>query len=209
MKLSFESFTPEALAQFTWMLTSNFMGAGVILDGTSLWLDKGEQQVTDPRITLRLQAEDDRLVALPCWTSDGYRAENVTLIDHGVLKSHLLNLYAAKKTGRPVTRNSASAYVMEPGDTPVADMIRGMKRGLIVGGFSGGQPGTNGEFSGVAKNSFLVEDGEVRGAVLETMISGNLAEIFSHVRALSSELVSDGSMAFPYLLAEGITISGK
>ena len=91
----------------------------------------------------------------------------------------------------------------------LADMIRSIRRGLIVGGFSGGEPGANGEFSGVAKNSFYVEDGEIRGAVLETMISGNLAEVFSHVREISSELISDGNMAFPYLTADGITISGK
>ena len=202
-------FTPEALAEFTWMLTDNFIGAGVVMDGTSLWLDKIGQPVADQRITLRLQAEDDRLVALPRWTGDGYRAENVNLIENGVLNCFLLNLYAAKKTGRPVTKNSAYTLVMEPGDTPVAEMIRGMKRGLIVGGFSGGEPGANGEFSGVAKNSFYVENGEIRGAVLETMISGNLAEVFRHVGAVSRELVSDGNMAFPYLVADGITISGK
>ena len=85
---------------------------------------------------------------------------------------------------------------MEPGDTPVADMIRGI-RGLIVGGFSGGEPGANGEFSGVAKNSFYVENGEVKGAVMETMISGNLTDVFSNVTAVSKELVSDGTSAFP------------
>ena len=202
-------FTPEAAGEFTWMLIENYISSGVLLHDTSLWKDKVGQQVADPRITLRLQAEDDRLVVLPCWTGDGYRAENVTLIENGILKSHWLDLYAAKKTGRPVTRNSSGAFVMEPGDTPVAELIRGMKRGLIVGGFSGGEPGANGEFSGVAKNSFYVENGEVRGAVLETMISGNLEEVFRHVEGISGELVSDGNAAFPYLLAGGITISGK
>ena len=202
-------FTPDALGYFTYMLVSNFMDAGVIIEGTSQWLDKVGQQVASDKSTLRLQAQDDRLVVSSPFTGDGFRAENVTLIEKGVLNCHLLNLYAAKKTGRPVVKNSGSGYVMEPGDLPVADMIKGVKRGLIVGGFSGGQPGANGEFSGVAKNSFYVENGVIRGAVMETMINGNLQDVFTKVTAVSKELVSDGNMAFPYLAVEGITISGN
>ncbi len=78
-----------------------------------------------------------------------------------------------------------------------------------MGGFSGGEPGANGEFSGVAKNSFYVENGEIKGAVMETMINGNLQDVFRNVTAVSKELVSDGRMAFPYLATEGVTISGN
>lgn len=202
-------FTPDALGEFAGMLVDNFLSSGVIMDGTSLWKDRLGQKVADERITLRLQADDPRLTVLPHYTEDGYRAENITLIENGVLKSCLLNLYAANKTARPVTKNSGGSFVLEPGDRSLAEIIRGVKRGLIVGGFSGGAPGTNGEFSGVAKNSFYVEDGEIRGAVMETMINGNLAGVFQNVAALSGEQYSDGLSAFPYLAAEGITISGN
>ncbi len=202
-------FTPDAAGDFTSMLTGNFISDSVVLDGTSLWLGRlGEKTVSD-KITLRLQAQDDRIVLLDPYTADGYRAENITVFDHGTLNSFLIGLYTAKKTGRPVTRNTGGAFVMEPGTTPVKDIIRSIRRGLIVGGFSGGQPGTNGEFSGVAKNSFYIENGEVKGAVMETMISGNLQDVFRNITALSSELVSDGTCAFPYMAAEGITISGS
>ena len=200
--------TPDALGYFTQMLVHNFLTDGVILDGTSLWLDKIGQQVAGGQVTLRLQAQDDRLAVTDPVTADGYRAENVTLIEHGVLKSHILSLYAANKTGRPVTKNTGSSFVMEPGETMLEDMIRGVKRGLIVGGFSGGHPGANGEFSGVAKNSFYVEDGQIRGAVMETMINGNLADLFSKAYALSREQFSDGTGAFPYMATEGVIISG-
>ena len=121
----------------------------------------------------------------------------------------MLNLYAANKTGLSVTKNDGGAFVIDEGDTPVADMIASVKRGLIVGGFSGGQPGANGEFSGVAKNSFYVEDGKIKGAVMETMISGNLEAVFANVKAISKEQVLDGNSALPYLQTGGITISGN
>ncbi len=200
--------TPDALADFASMLVSNFLSGSVIMDGTSLWLNKAGEKVASSLVTLRLQAEDDRLVLPAPITADGYRAENVPLLEAGVLRNYLLNLYAAKKTGLKVTR-SGSGLTMDGGDTPVEEMIRSIRRGLIVGGFSGGQPGANGEFSGVAKNSFYVEDGQIRGAVMETMISGTLQDLFSNVTALSREVVSNGSYALPYLAAEGITISGS
>ena len=201
--------TPAALGEFGMMLVGNYISAGVIMDGTSLWKDKLGQKVASDSLTVRAQAQDSRIVACQKHTGDGYAAENVTLIEKGVLKSFMLNLYAANKTGLSVTKNDGGAFVIDEGDTPVADMIASVKRGLIVGGFSGGQPGANGEFSGVAKNSFYVEDGKIKGAVMETMISGNLEAVFANVKAISKEQVLDGNSALPYLQTGGITISGN
>ena len=61
----------------------------------------------------------------------------------------------------------------------------------------------------MAKNSFYVENGEVKGAVMETMISGNLTDVFSKVTAVSKEFESDGNSAFPWMAAEGVTVSGS
>jgi PmbA protein len=191
------------------MLASNYIMGSVIMNGTSQWLNRIGERVASDKVTISLKARDDRLATAEPFTADGYRSEDVTVIGKGVLNTFLLNLYAAKKTGRPVTKNTSMAMVMEAGETPLADMIASMDRGLIVGGFSGGEPGANGEFSGVAKNSFYVEHGRVVGAVTETMINGNLESIFRNVLAVSREQVCDGSSVLPYLCCDGIVISGK
>ena len=80
---------------------------------------------------------------------------------------------------------------------------------MLIGGFSGGHPGANGEFSGVAKNSFLIEDGRVKCAVTETMVSGNLGDMLMRVRDISKERDMQGIFTLPYLAADGIVISGK
>ena len=95
------------------------------------------------------------------------------------------------------------------GDTPLADIIKGIDRGVIVGRISGGEPTANGEFSMVAKNSFYVEKGEVKYAVNETMISGNLADMLNNLRVMSKEVVCDGYKALPYAAFDNVTISGK
>ena len=98
---------------------------------------------------------------------------------------------------------------MEGGDQPLEDIIKGIQKGLLVGRFSGGEPATNGDFSGVAKNSFLIEDGQVGQAVSEMMISGNLGTMMNNLRGISRETVADGSRVLPWLAVDGITISGK
>ena len=200
-------FMPRVLGDFAYILTENYLSGERILSGESQWLDKIGQQVASSRLTLRLQAQDDRLTRTKRTTEDGYVAENVTLIENGVLKSHRLNLYVANKTGRPVTKNSGYGFVIEPGDQTYEQLLSQIDRGLIVGGFSGGEPGANGEFSGVAKNSFYVENGKVLGAVNEVMISGNLASLFEKILGLSDTLVSDETMAMPCMLTEGVVIS--
>ncbi len=201
--------TPSSTAGFISMTLGNYAGSSVVMDGTSLWLDKVGEKVASDKLTVSLKPSDERITLGECATQDGFRTEDVTIIDGGVLKMHMLDLYSANKTGRPIMKNTGFDLVVEPGDTSFEDMIASVEKGLLLGGFSGGQPGTNGEFSGVAKNSFLIENGKITKAVTETMINGNLGEAVKNVRSISKELVCDGSSVVPYMAVDGIIISGK
>ncbi|WP_026498207.1 TldD/PmbA family protein [Butyrivibrio sp. WCD2001] len=201
--------TPGAASQFLSMLISNYMSDHVVINGTSLWLDKVGEQVASDKLTISKKPFDDRIVNGERGTQDGFRAEDVTLIEKGVLKTHSLSLYAANKTGRPVVKNTGWSLVVEPGEKELAEIIKSVDKGLILGSYSGGEPGANGEFSGVAKNSFLIKNGEVKYAVSETMVNGNLGEIVKNIRDISKELVCDGGSVVPYIAVDGVVISGK
>lgn len=201
--------TPGCAEDFIFMTLSNYIGEGVIVNGTSQWLDKVGEQVADEKLTISLKPFDDRIVTGERATANGFRTEEVTLIDKGVLKTHWLSLYGSNKTGRPVVKNTGSDLVVEPGDKTLEELIASVDKGLILGGFSGGNPGTNGEFSGVAKNSFLIENGKVKCAVTETMVNGNLAEAFRHIRGISREVLCNGRSVVPYIAVDRIVISGK
>ena len=201
--------TPGCAVELMYMTMMNFIGEGVVINGTSQWLDKVGEKVADENLTVSLKPYDNRIVMGERATHSGFRSEDVTLIGGGVLKTHLLSLYGANKTGRPVVKNTGFDLVVEPGDTSLDEMIASVDRGLILGGFSGGEPGANGEFSGVAKNSFLIENGRVKCAVTETMVNGNLGEIWNNIRGISRELLRDGRCVVPYIAVNGIVISGK
>ena len=202
-------FTPDCLADVLSSLLSNYVSDSALLEGTSQWKKKLGTQVVDKRITLSSQPHHPDIVGGERYTGEGFLAEDYDIIKEGVLQHFMLSLYVANKTGQKRAPNSDDTLVMQPGDTPLEDLIAGIDKGLLVGGFSGGAPGANGEFSGVAKNSFLIENGKVTSAVSETMISGNLAGMLQTVRGISKETICRGYSILPWLAVDGITISGK
>ena len=202
-------FTPELFGEFMAMVNQNYLSDGVLIDGTSLWKKKLGKKVADEKLTVTLKSSDKRIVVGERFTDDGFRTEDLPIIEKGILKNFTIGLYAAKKTKRPVSKNSSSDLVVQSGKTPLEEMVKSVRKGLIVGGFSGGQPSTNGEFSGVAKNSYYIENGEIKGAVSEIMINGNLGDCLKKIRAISSEVLCNGGMVVPYVLVDGIVVSGK
>ena len=202
-------FPPSSLGTFIGSALGNFASDGTLLDGTSPWKDSLGKVVADPAITISAAPLDERIVCGERFTGEGFRSENYDIIRDGVLESFMLSGYVANKTGLPRAKNSSYAIVMKPGDTPYADIIAGIERGILVGRFSGGEPGTSGDFSGVAKNSFLIENGKITCALSETMISGNLGDLLKNVAAISSEVVCDGATVLPYAAFGGVTVSGK
>lgn len=201
--------TPDSLGSFLYSILSNFTGDSAILEGTSLWLDKLNEKVADSRLTISVNPSDPRIVNRAHITADGFQEEDYDIVRDGVLRSFMLSLYVANKSGLERAKNSSFSVIVGGGATPYEEMLKGIRKGLIVGRFSGGSPGASGDFSGVAKNSFLIEDGKITGAVSETMISGNLARMLMNVADISKETVADGGSVLPYIAFDGIVISGK
>ncbi|MCQ2353594.1 MAG: TldD/PmbA family protein [Clostridia bacterium] len=200
---------PGCLGELLGSALENFASDPRILDKTSIWIDKLGKQVASPLLTVSLSVKDDRLAVTDDYTSEGFRSESFNVIENGILKHFLLSLYVANKTGLDRAPNDGGACIIEGGDKTLDEIISGIDRGLIVGRFSGGQPAANGEFSGVAKNSFIIENGKITGAASETMISGNLADLLMNVNSISKETVCDGTSILPYIAFDGVTVSGK
>ena len=179
-----------------------------MISGTSQLRGKIGEQVASPLLTIRVEPFAKEFAAHEHSTGDGYLTEPSTLIENGVLKSYMLTDYGARKTGLPRAVNSGSNRVIEPGKDSLEAMIQSTKRGLLMGRFSGGSPAANGDFSGVAKNSFLIENGQVTKPVSEVMISGNAFELMRSISAISEERVNDGGTLTPWVKVEGLTVAG-
>lgn len=200
--------TPELVMEMLYLYYASFLGDSSLISGTSILKDKLNEKIASDKLIVKCMPLCDDIANKSFITEDGYKTENVTIIDKGILKSFIIGLYAAKKTGRSVTK-TAFNLVVENGDKSIEDIIKSTERGIILGRFSGGMPSSNGDFSGVAKNSFYVENGEIKYAITETMITSNLRDMFNNREEISIETLNTGESITPWMKINGVTISGN
>ena len=189
----------------------NFIGEDALIDGTSIWKDKLGQQVADERLSLSFAPRAEDVVVGARISEEGYRVENFDVIRDGKLLGYALTQYGANKIGG--VRAGCTGWHPYPhipaGDKSLEEIVAGIERGVLVMRFSGGEPSSNGDFSGVAKNSFLIENGKIMNALCETMISGSVTDMLNNVRAISSNVLQDGECCLPFIAFDGVTVSGK
>ena len=200
--------TPDCLEQFISTITY-YLGDRPLVTGTSVFRDKLGQAIAAPSFTLHSKPVSEHIASGYFITGDGYKAQDSTIIEKGILKSFLLSLYGSRKTGQARAANNGGAYVVEAGSCDLSDMITGTERGILLSRFSGDSPSDNGDFSGVAKNSCYIHDGKIQYPVSETMISGNITEALQNIGGISAERVDFGTSILPWVLFRGLTISGK
>ena len=201
---------PAALAEIViGTIMGNFVNDACLIDGTSIWKDKLGEQVADPKFSLSFNPCSEDVVVPGRYTGEGFAAENYDLIRDGKLVSFALSQYGANKTGGKRAGNNDMNMTIPAGEQSLDEIIGKIDRGILVMRFSGGEPAASGEFSGVAKNSFLIEKGRIAGALTETMISGCVPDMLTQIRAISSDLLKDGYLSLPYIAFDGVTISGK
>ena len=201
---------PYALSEIVlWTIMGNFASDSSLIDGTSIWKDRLGEQVADERFSMSFEPYSEDVVVRARHTGEGYPTENFDLIRDGKLVSFALSQYGANKTGGKRAGNSGSNMILKAGEKTLEEIIAGIDKGLLVMRFSGGSPAPSGEFSGVAKNSFLIENGKVSGALSETMISGCVPDMLNQIREISSDTLKDGNGSIPYVAFDGVTISGK
>lgn len=202
-------FAPSALGDIVGTAIDNFTGDETIIDSTSPWRNRLHEKVASDSLTVRLIPIDERVIGGERYTAEGYRTENCDIIKNGVLENFTLSEYAARKSGEKRCPTLSSCMEVVAGDTPYDELISKIEKGILVCRVSGGSPAGNGDFSGVAKNSFLIENGKITKPVLETMLSGNLADMLMNVTDISKETAEDGSTVFPWVAFDGVTVSGK
>lgn len=200
--------TPDSIGELfgPWL---SHLGNDRLISGTSVLKDKMGKGVASEALTIRISPNDPMFAIKDFVTGDGYKSSPSTIVENGILKSWLLSDYGSRKTGLPRATNSGANMIIEAGAKTKMQMVSQIKKGLWLGRFSGGGPAANGDFSGVAKSSFLIENGELAAPLSEVMISGNLFTMLQSIMGISSERVNNGSDLLPWIAVDGITVAGK
>lgn len=201
--------SPECLWDFLSFIANSAIKDNKLLAGISPYNGRLGQRLAVSEFTLRSLPVSGRLASGYAVTKEGEVAEDVDIIKRGILKNYLLSGYAAAKIGLKRVANDGECFVVEPGNSRMEDMIGSIKKGLLVTRFSGANPNDKGDFSGIAKNSFYIEDGKIRFPVSETMISANIPEMLLNIMDISKERINSGYSVYPWISFSGINISGR
>jgi PmbA protein len=155
---------------------------------------------------------------------EGTPCRRTPLISAGVLQGFLYDTYTAHKAGRHSTGNGQRpSYAGQPSvgptnlvvagpATPVADLLSGIDKGVLVTNVVGVHSGANpitGQFS-VGMNGVLIEHGELTTPVREVTLAGDMLGMLGSIRALGDDArwIPGGSILTPSVLIDGMAISG-
>jgi len=199
---------PEALEGLVLWPLAGVLGGYSLMAGTSPYKDKKGALVANPMFSFLNRPSASHFPDGHDFDGFGIPTRDLDVIRDGVLRDFLVDFYIAKKLGMRQTAGM-QCYVVPPGTKSEAEIIAGTERGVLLTRFSGGMPNENLDFSGIAKNSFYVENGKVKHPLAETMISGNLRELLLAIRAISKETLDSGGSRLPTIAAGGVTIHGR
>lgn len=139
---------------------------------------------------------------------EGIAAKKRVMIEKGILKNYYVDNYYGKKAGMEPNSGSASNIILDLGTRPFDEMLKGIKKGIIVNGFLGGNSNsTTGDFSfGIVGQ--LVENGVIVKPVNEMNISGNAKEFWNQLSEMGNDPYIYSSVKMPSLVFEDVNFSG-
>jgi len=212
-------FDPDAGRAIVRLLIGVISG-GSIYRKSSYLLDREGTEVASALVNIVDDPLIPRAPGSRPYDGDGLPSRKNSLVEAGVLKTYLLDVYAARKLGR-VSNGCAgrsvggaphvttSNLIMQPGKTDPKAIIKDVKRGLYVTEMMGfGFNGVTGDFSRGA-GGFLIENGELTKPVTEITISANLDEILKRIDVVGSDLDMRSSTACPTFRVSHMMVAGK
>ena len=195
-------------------LIGHFVSAasgGSLYRKSSFLLDSLGKQVFAPLIQIREQPHMRGALASSAFDDEGVATRERDVVKDGVLQGYFLGSYSARKLGMRSTGNAGGNHnlIVRSGDLDFGGLIRKMHAGLVVTELLGhGVNPVTGDYSRGAAG-FWVENGEIRYAVEEITIAGNLVEMFRNIVAVGSDVLVRGSKQCGSILIGQMTIAGE
>jgi PmbA protein len=139
---------------------------------------------------------------------EGLTAKRRVMIEKGILRAYLIDDYYGKKLGMEPTTGSPANVLLEHGSHSLDELIAGVKHGIMVTGFLGGNSNsTTGDFSfGIV--GLFIDGGKIVHPVNEMNISGNMKEFWNQLSELGNDPYPYSSVRIPSLVFKDVNFSG-
>ncbi len=211
-------FDPEMARSFLNNLCSAVNGYA-IYKGASYLIGRLGERIAPDTVTIYDDALMPGGLGSRPFDGEGLPTRKTVVVERGILKSYLLDTYAARKLKLASTGNAsrsvgeapsvgATNFYLTPGTVAPEEIIRSVKRGLYVTELIGfGINMVTGDYSRGAVG-FWIENGELAYPVEEITIAGNLKDMWLGVEALGNDLVFRGRIASPTVKIAEMTVAG-
>lgn len=209
---------PWAVGEFLLSPLLTALSGTSVRVGRSPFGDQLGERVAAPGFTLRDGGAGLPGFALAPFDREGQPRRARTLIDDGVLRGLLFDSREGAAAGAGSTGNAVGGAASQPavglsslsidaGTVPSHALRAALPLGVLVTRFSGSTDPVSGDFSGVVKGGFLVEDGALT-PIHETTVAGNVWSCLRQIDALSSDrLQLQGTRLLPWIRIPDLSIT--
>lgn len=214
-------FTPRSALSTIGGLFDTILSGQVVVQKASPLANKLGEKLFGDRLTIY---EDPSIgVGARSFDDEGTPTSKKTFINKGVVEQFYWDRqWAARgnaeakgngfRGGLSRPRPDMTNFCMAAGETPLADLIKGMKEGVIVDQVLGAGQSNQlaGEFSVNLDLGYKVENGEIVGRLKNTMVAGSIFEAFDHLIDLSdTQEWIGGSALMPAMLFGELGVAAR
>ncbi|NGM85695.1 metalloprotease PmbA [Parapusillimonas sp. SGNA-6] len=188
---------------------------GALYRKTSFLVDSLGQPVLADHIDVIENPHIERAMGSSPFDGEGVRTSARDVVVGGVLQGYFLSTYTARKLNMKTTGNAGGSHNLQLSSrlTDAADdlpaMLRKLGTGLLVTELIGqGVNYVTGDYSRGAFG-YWVENGQIRHAVQEITIAGNLRDMLRQIVAVGADTITRGSKTTGSILIEQMAIAGQ
>ncbi|MDD5686693.1 MAG: TldD/PmbA family protein [Elusimicrobia bacterium] len=213
-------FNQNVGCEFLGLLESSF-SAFAVQKNISLLKGKLNQKVCSAKVNI---IDDGTLkdgIATSSYDDEGTPTQKTIIIENGILKNYIYDIYTANKDNTKSTGNASRGYSGNPvpdvsniyiqhGLTTFENLKKNMNTGIYITETMGmhNADSISGEFS-VGVNGFFIENGDIKFPVHGITIAGNILDLFSNIVEAGSDLRFYGSVGSPSLLISKVAVAGE
>ncbi len=186
------------------------ISGGVLYRKSSFLLDHLGKTIFPKHMHIYQQPHVLRGMGSAPFDTEGVKTEDRDYVKDGVLTSYVLGSYSARKLGLQSTGNAGGVYnlFVSHSDHNLKKLFEEMGNGLFVTELIGqGVNIVTGDYSRGAVG-FWIENGEIKHAVDEITIAGNLKEMFKNIVAVGNDIDHRGNIHTGSIWLQEMTVAG-
>ena len=186
----------------------------------SILHDKMNSEIVSPNLSITNDATLEKGMYSTKCDGEGTVSKKTKLVENGVLKSFMYDIYTANKGNTTSTGNGyRNSYLSTPSVSPsniildfdekigTDEISEGVLTTSVLGAHTANP--ISGDFSVEASNAFKIENGEISYPINKAMISGNIFEIMKKCEGVKSEIKQYGPFILPKILVHNLRVVGQ